>query len=201
MPITRIALIISAVFLISLFAFSFLQSQKTDKAPQIQRGQALVGGPFTLVNHDGQTVTDQSFGGKVLLVYFGFTYCPDICPTELSTLTQALDLLTPKERAKLQPLFMTVDPERDTPAALNTYLENFHPDFVGLTGSLAQVEAALTGWRIYWAKVDDPSSSAGYTYDHSALTYVMDGSNQYLAHITFGTTPEAIAEKIRAHLN
>lgn len=201
MPLTRIALIISAVFLVSLFAFSFLQSQKTDTAPEVQRGQALVGGPFTLVNQEGETVTEQSFGDKLLLIYFGFTYCPDICPTELSTLTQALDELSKDERAQIQPLFVTVDPTRDTPEAMKAYLSNFHPDFIGLTGSTEQVTAALQGWRVYWAKVDDPSSSAGYTYDHSALTYVMDKNNMYLAHITFGATPEAIVEKIRAHLN
>lgn len=201
MPLTRIALIVSAVFLVSLFGFSILQSQKGDAPPEVQRGQALVGGPFTLVNHDGETVTEQSFGGKLLLVYFGFTYCPDICPTELTTLTQALDDLTPEERAQIQPLFVTVDPERDTPDALKTYLSNFHPDFIGLTGSQEQVTAALKGWRVYWAKVDDPSSSVGYTFDHSALTYLMDANNMYLAHISFGATPEQITEKVRAHLN
>ncbi|MGB0920383.1 MAG: SCO family protein [Alphaproteobacteria bacterium] len=200
MPLTRIALIVSAVFLLSLFAFTFMQGAR-DTPPEVHRGEALIGGPFTLVDDEGTTVTPATYGDKLLLVYFGFTYCPDICPTELTALSTMLDGLSVAERAQIQPLFVTVDPARDTPAALSTYLENFHPDFVGLTGSPAQVSAALASWRIYWAKVDDPSSTAGFTYDHSALTYLMDADNQYLAHFSYGTTPEKMQNKIRSFLS
>lgn len=203
MPFTRIALIVSAVFFVSLVAFSFLQSERPapSNEGQTYQGQASVGGPFTMLDHNGNTVTESSFGGRKLLIYFGFTFCPDICPTELQALTEMLDMLSAEERAQIQPLFVTVDPERDTPEKMKEYLSNFHGDFIGLTGSPEQVAAALKGWRIYWQRVDDPSTQGGFTYDHSALTYVMDENNTYLAHFSFGTEPDAMAEKLRRFLN
>ena len=108
------------------------RAQQSAEAPTI-------GGPFTLVNHDGETVTDQDYSGRFMLVYFGFTYCPDVCPTSLTAIAEALDMLG-KHAGKIAPLFVTVDPERDTPEQMKMYVEHFHPNLVGLTGTLDQIE-------------------------------------------------------------
>jgi protein SCO1/2 len=155
-----------------------------------------VGGPFTLVDETGRTVTSDSFAGQWRLMYFGFTYCPDICPTDTARLASGLKLFEakhPDAESKVQPLFVTVDPERDTPAALAEFTDTFHPRLLGLTGSRAQIDAALKAFRIYARKVPGTAPDA-YTYDHLAILYLMgpDGAPvQFIAGPA--ATPEAIA--------
>jgi cytochrome oxidase Cu insertion factor (SCO1/SenC/PrrC family) len=156
-------------------------------------GRALVGGPFTLTDQDGRRVTDQDFRGKFMLVYFGFTYCPDVCPTALQVMAAALDKLGPKGE-RVTPVLISVDPERDTPAQLSRYVKSFHPRLVGLTGSPQEVEAAAKAYRVYVKKVPDPKSTAGYTMDHTSIVYVMGPDGQYLAHFTHATSPDVMAE-------
>jgi cytochrome oxidase Cu insertion factor (SCO1/SenC/PrrC family) len=158
-------------------------------------GQALVGGPFTLTDHTGKRVTEQDFRGRTLIVVFGFTFCPDICPTELQVISAALDQLGPKAK-NVVPLFISVDPERDTPDQLAQYVKSFHPRLVGLTGTPEEIAAAAKAYRAYFKKVPDPKSSAGYTMDHSALIYVMRPDGAYQAHFTPGVSVQTLAERL-----
>lgn len=158
-------------------------------------GQALVGGPFTLTDQNGKRVTEQDFRGKLMLIYFGFTYCPDVCPTALQVMAAALDKLGPKGE-RITPVLISVDPERDTPAQLAQYVKSFHPRLVGLTGSPQEVEAVAKAYRVYFKKVADPKSTAGYTMDHSSIVYVMGPDGQYRAHFTHATSPDVMAERL-----
>ena len=158
-------------------------------------GRALVGGPFTLVDHTGKTVTDQDFRGRFMLVYFGFTHCPDVCPSGLQVMAAALDKLGAKAE-QVTPILMTVDPDRDTPEQLASYVPSFHPRLVGLTGTPEQVAAALKAYRVYAKKVEDPKSAAGFTFDHTSLIYLMDRNGEYVAHFTHATSVDRIAERL-----
>jgi protein SCO1/2 len=158
-------------------------------------GRALVGGPFSLTDHTGRRVTDKDFRGRTLIVVFGFTFCPDVCPTELQLISAALDKLGPRAK-DAAPLFITVDPERDTPAQLASYVKSFHPRLVGLTGTQDEIDAAAKAYRVYFKKVPDPKSSAGYTMDHSALIYVMGPDGAYQAHFAPGVSVDTLAERL-----
>jgi protein SCO1/2 len=158
-------------------------------------GRALVGGPFTLTDHAGKRVTDQDFRGRTLVVMFGFTYCPDVCPTELQLISAALDKLGPKAK-DVVPLFITVDPERDTPDQLAMYVKSFHPSLVGLTGSPAEIDAVAKAYRAYFKKVPDPKSTGGYTMDHSAFIYVIGPDGAYQAHFTPGVSVATLADRL-----
>jgi protein SCO1/2 len=158
-------------------------------------GEALVGGPFTLTDHTGKRVTDQDFRGKFLLVFFGFTNCPDVCPTALQVMAAALDKLGPNA-ARITPVLISVDPAHDTPAVLATYVASFHPRLVGLTGSQAEIDAVAKAYRVYVKKVPDPKSTAGYTIDHSSIIYVMGPDGAYRSHFTHATSPEVMAERL-----
>jgi protein SCO1/2 len=158
-------------------------------------GQALVGGPFELTDHTGKRVTDRDFRGKFMLVLFGFTYCPDVCPSSLQVMAAAIDKLGAKAE-RIVPILVSVDPERDTPAQLATYVKSFHPRLVGLTGSPAEIEAVVKAYRVYVRKVPDPKSSAGFNIDHSALIYVMGPDGSYQAHFTPTTSVDVMAERL-----
>ena len=159
-----------------------------------------IGGAFDLVNDRGETVTEADFASSYLLVSFGFTSCPDICPTALQSIGQAMDLLG-SEGEQLQPLFITLDPERDTPVVVGEYAKAFHPRLVGLTGSTTQIAGAAGAYRVYYAKVPTPDDEAEYTIDHSAFIYLMGPDGAYLAHFSHNSSPEDIAAGVRAHLS
>lgn len=161
-------------------------------------GKAAIGGPFELVDHTGRTVTEANFEGQYTLVYFGFTFCPDVCPTELQAMSVALDLLG-EEAEAVTPIFITVDPERDTVELMARYREHFHPRLQALTGSSTQVAAAARAYRVYYARVEDESSTE-YLMDHSAYVYLMDRNGEYLKHFAPNTPPEGYVEAIRAIL-
>jgi cytochrome oxidase Cu insertion factor (SCO1/SenC/PrrC family) len=164
-------------------------------APMKAVGQALVGGPFTLTDHTGKRVTDQDFRGRTMLVYFGFTFCPDVCPSGLQVIAAALDMLGPKADA-IAPLFITVDPERDTPQQLAQYVKSFHPRLIGLTGSPEEIAAVTKAYRVYVKKVEDPKSTAGYTIDHSAILYVMGPDGAFETHFTHAISADALARRL-----
>ena len=158
-------------------------------------GQALVGGPFTLTDHTGKRVTDQDFRGRFMLVFFGFTFCPDVCPTALQVMAAALDKIGPKAE-QITPVLITVDPERDTPEQMASYVKSFHPRLVGLTGSPEEIEAVAKAYRAYFKRVPDPKSSGGYTIDHSAIIYVMGPDGAFRTHFTYTVNADAMAERL-----
>lgn len=162
------------------------------------RGAALIGGPFELVDHEGRPALEESFRGRLMLVYFGYTWCPDVCPTELQAMSAALDLLGAEAKA-VAPIFITVDPERDTPQVMADYREHFHPSFAALTGTTQQVAAAAKAYRIFYAKAKTERPDE-YLMDHSSFVYLMDRKGGYLTHFAPSTTPEAMAARIREHL-
>lgn len=161
-------------------------------------GKALIGGPFVLVDHTGKRVTDKDFLGRYMLVYFGYTYCPDVCPTELQVMTAALNKLGPLAD-RVTPVFITVDPERDTVEQMASYVTNFHPRLIGLTGSVEQVRAAAKAYRVYYAKTED-SSATDYLIDHSSFVYLMNPRGEYVTHFPYGLGSDKMAAQIRKHL-
>ena len=161
-------------------------------------GQALVGGPFELTDQDGNAVTDQSFKGKLMLIYFGFTFCPDACPTALGVMSAALDKLD-VAADRVVPILITVDPARDTPPVLKDYVSNFHPRMVGLTGTPEQIAKVAKEYRVFYAKAPGTAPDE-YLMDHTLLIYLMDGDGKYLAHFGPDATADQIAKEIRKHL-
>lgn len=159
-------------------------------------GRALVGGPFQLTAHDGTTVTEKSFPEEFKLIFFGFTFCPDVCPTELQVMSSALDLLG-EEAAQVRPILITVDPERDTVETMAAYVQHFHPKLVGLTGTVDQISETARTFRVYYQKVEDPGSASEYTMDHSSIVYLMDREGVFVTHFGAATPPDQMAEKIR----
>lgn len=159
---------------------------------------ALIGGPFAMVDHDGKAVTQADYAGRYMIVYFGYTFCPDVCPLGLQLIGEALDIFAENggDVSKVAPLFVTVDPERDTPEILKEYLSNFHPAFRGLSGSLAQLTEMGKAYRVYFAKVKDETSSADYLMDHTSITYLMGPDGGYVGHFSHNTTPQAMAERL-----
>lgn len=190
-----IALVL-AVALFGWIAFSGWLSQGETESGV---GEAAIGGPFTLTDQDGRPVTDRDFRGRLMLVYFGFTSCPDICPTGLQTIAQALDELG-DSAAAVAPILITVDPERDTPEALKEYVVSFHESLIGLTGSPEQIAQAAKAYRVYYQKVKLKDSSLDYSVDHSGFIYLMGRDGKYLAHFRHNTTPEEMSRRIRAKL-
>jgi len=158
-------------------------------------GQALIGGPFELVDQDGRTRKDAEFRGTHMLVFFGYTHCPDFCPTVLQAMSEALDALG-KDAGKVQPIFITIDPDRDTPKVLKDYVPNFHKSLIGLSGSDAQVATAAKAYRVYYARAGKPGTE-DYLMDHSTFTYLMGPDGKYLTHFSHGTPPKTVAARIR----
>jgi protein SCO1/2 len=163
-------------------------------------GEATIGGPFTLTDHHGNSVTDADFRGKLLLVYFGFTSCPDVCPRDVLILSEALQALG-KDADKVRALFISVDPERDTPEAMKSYLSSFHPNIIGLTGTPEQVKAAAKTYKVYYQKVETKGSAMDYVVDHSSYTYLQDGQNRYLTHFRHNTPVEEMVEGVKKYLD
>ena len=158
---------------------------------------AAVGGPFHLEDQNGRPVSDTDMKGRPFLVFFGFTHCPDVCPTTLFDISQLLKSLG-EDADRTGALFITVDPQRDTPAVLKDYLSNFDPHLRGLTGDSAAVEAALKAYRVYAKKVPLPGDD--YTMDHTAVVYLMDKEGRFVAPFNLKRAPQASAEELRRYL-
>lgn len=160
-----------------------------------QTGRALIGGNFSLIDHEGKSVTEADFRGHHTLVYFGYTFCPDVCPMELQAITETLEQLGPKADGVI-PVFITVDPERDTVPVLTDYVENFHPRLRALTGTLEEVRVATRAYRVYFKKADGPEDGDDYLMDHTSLIYFMGPDGDYITHFTFGTPPDVMAARL-----
>jgi len=158
---------------------------------------AAIGGPFKLVDQDGNQVTDKDMKGRPFLVFFGFTHCPDVCPTTLFEVSEILRALGP-DADRTRALFITVDPERDTPAVMKDYLSSFDPHLSGLTGDAAAVAAVAKAYRVYFKKV--PLDQGGYTMDHTAIVYLMDKQGRFVAPFSLKRTTEAAAADLRKYL-
>ncbi len=156
-----------------------------------------VGGPFSLSDHTGARRSDADFHGKLALVYFGFSYCPDICPTDLQEISRALALLGPQGET-IQPVFITLDPERDTAEHLAGYVELFHPRLIGLTGSAEEIRRAADAYKVFYEKVG--TGEGEYTVGHSAYVYLMDRDGRYLGFFPPNTSAERMLTIIRPHL-
>jgi cytochrome oxidase Cu insertion factor (SCO1/SenC/PrrC family) len=158
-----------------------------------------VGGPFELTDHTGRIRTERDFRGQLMLVYFGFTYCPDICPADLQAIGLALDRLG-HDGDSVQPLFVTVDPERDTAEHLADYVKLFHPRLIGLTGTTDAIRKAADAYKVYFAKTAIGKEAGDYTVDHTAFIYLMDRGGNYLGFFPPGTSADRMVEIIRPRL-
>ncbi|MCY4431204.1 MAG: SCO family protein [Rhodospirillales bacterium] len=176
-------------------AAAMLLADRGDRTPT---GTAAVGGPFALTAADGRTVTDQELLGRPFLIFFGFTSCPDVCPTTLATVGTALEALTGHER--IEALFVTLDPERDTPETAGQYAAAFHPGIIGLGGTRAQIDDAARAYRVYSARVPLEDSALGYTIDHSAFVYLMGADGTYRQHFSHAAAASEITQAVRAEL-
>jgi len=199
MPMTgnssRVVLVISA-FLAGLVVFLgaiFLIAERGSSLPTA----VTVGGPFNLVDQGGKPITDADLKGKPFLVYFGYTHCPDVCPADLFEISEVLRALG-ADADRTAALFVTVDPERDTPAVMKDYLSSFDPHLRGATGDAAQVAAIERGYRVYAKKV--PAEKGDYSMDHTALVYLMDKRGNFVAPFNLKRTPAESAAELRRYL-
>ena len=163
-------------------------------------GQAAIGGPFRLTDQNGGRVSNQDFAGKYMLIYFGYTYCPDICPMTLANMTAALDELPPDLAEQVVPIFITVDPKRDTVEQLAAYAPAFHPRLVALTGTDAEVKAATRAYRVYFRQAGGEEGGGDYLVDHSSFIYLMGPQGAYRAHFSHDASPERIASGVQREL-
>ena len=190
----------AAVLVIGGWALALFTAPDRAASVEAQQGRALIKSEFALVDQTGRAVTERDFAGRWQLVFFGFTYCPDVCPTTLATVTAVLEELG-ADADKLAPLFITVDPERDTPKVMADYVAAFDPRIVGLTGSPEQVKQAAKSFRVYYAKAEQPGGSGDYTMDHSAFVCLVDPQGHYAAHFSHNEAPDKIAERVRPYID
>ena len=193
---TRIVTVIAA-FLGGLAIFSVAIFMVAGRLPTPIPAPSAIGGPFSLVDQTGKPVTEADLKGKPSLMFFGFTHCPDICPTALFDMTQLYKALG-RDADKLQAYFVSVDPERDTPAILKEYLSSFDPRLRGLTGDPAAVAAMEKAYRVYSKKL--PLDGGGYTMDHTALVYLMDKEGRFVAPFNLKRKPEEAAAELKRYL-
>lgn len=158
---------------------------------------AAIGGPFQLTDNHGKTVTEKDLQGRPSLIFFGFTHCPDVCPTALFEMSEVMRALGP-DAARVNAYFISVDPERDTVAAMKDYLSSFDPHLKGLTGSPEAIAQVLSGYRVYAKKV--PQKDGDYTMDHTALIYLMDRGGNFVKPFDLKRTPEEAAAELKTYL-
>lgn len=196
-PLRALALLMIAL----LFGYGSVAGAETLSAAQmmddLMYGRGPIGGPFTLTDAAGRKRSDSEFRGKLMIVYFGYAYCPDVCPTDLMAITQALDALGPAADG-VQPVFVTIDPERDS-RLLADYLSAFHRSFVGLTGTPEEIRKVANSYKAFYAKVQDERSD-DYRIDHSGVIYLMDRNGEYLGFMPPQTGPDRLAEVLRKYL-
>lgn len=169
-------------------------------------GTARIGGKFSMIDHRGRQVTERDFHGKFMLMLFGYTFCPDICPTELQTMSEVLDALG-RDGDRVQPIFVTIDPGRDTAAVLADYLSNFHARFIGLTGAAGQIADIARTFGVYYSRVKsqnardrDPGQDKDYLMSHSAYIFLMDGNGKFRAAFRAGFARDDMVRRIREEL-
>ena len=193
-----LALIVAAAGLWSLWVLW----PRANPAPRPVAVAAEIGGPFALTDQRGERVTDVDLRGHYLLIYFGYTYCPDVCPTELQDMARALDLLGDKA-SRVTPVFITIDPARDRVAVMADYVAHFHPRLIGLTGTDAEIAQAAKAYRVYYAKVESTGDVDGDSYlmDHSSYIYLVDPEGRFLTVYSYGQSPEDMAADVAARID
>lgn len=191
---------IAAVFFASMAGYRWVQLEDSNAGVPLVRSQQVsaIKAKFSLVDQMGQPVTEQTYRGKFMLVFFGFTYCPQVCPTTLTRITDVMELLG-NDADRVVPLLFTVDPDRDTPAVLGDYLKPFDPRIRGLTGPTDDVKAAQSAFRIFASRVPT-AGGTDYTVDHSALIYLIGPDGDYRTHSAHEASAEEIADRIRRFL-
>ena len=198
----KISLGLAAAGLLTLLGLLLVELQTRETA--VRRFQDVaIGGAFSLTNEQGQPRSEADCAGRPMLIYFGFTFCPDVCPLSLDVMGAALETLetqNPKAFNALQPVFISVDPARDTPEQLADYLSYFHPKISGLTGSPEQIAQVKKAFRVYAVRRDAAEDPQNYNVDHSSFFYLMDGKGRYLAHFDHALEAEVLAQKIAAKL-
>jgi protein SCO1 len=196
MPMKNSFRVLAAALLCLLSAGLSLGWWRSAEESSLASATPTIGGPFTLTNaEDGSTVTERSYRGKIMLIYFGYTYCPDACPTTLNTIVKALDELGPLAD-HVQTLFITIDPQRDTRAVLSDYVKSFGPRIVGLTGTPAQIAAAAKVYRVYYAPHEAKDLPNGYLMDHTSVVFIMDENGRFLATFTPDTSAAQMADRL-----
>ena len=195
----RILMAIAGLLAALVLGLAFFWQPELPERP-LPRAALPEGGDFTLQSADGP-VSLKDFRGKVVLVYFGYTYCPDICPTSLAATSEGLKQLTPEELARVAMIFVSVDPKRDTPARLKEYVEFFHPAIVGVTGAPEEIAAIAKRYGVFYAEQKVETAGDGYVVDHSADTYVISADGKLVGKIAHATPPDQVAETIRKYLN
>jgi protein SCO1/2 len=196
-PRTARVLLILGAFTAGLVLFSAVIFIVTGRAPAPIAMTSAVGGPFELVDQNGKSITDRDLKGHPFLVFFGFTHCPDICPTTLFEVSEILRALGPQAK-DVRALFVTVDPQRDTPDKLKDYLSSFDPRVVGVTGTPEEIRAVERAYRVYAKKV--PLDGGNYTMDHTALVYLMDKNGRFVAPFNVKRRPEEAAADLKRYL-
>jgi protein SCO1/2 len=191
-------LALCALAALALLPLPLLHADDAPSAAQLMDdlmwARGPIGGPFALIDHDGRRRTDAEFRGKLMVIYFGYIGCPDICPADLMSIALALDQLGDAADA-VQPIFITLDPERDTPAHLAEYVKAFHPRLLGLTGAPEEIRKVATAYKAYYAKVGN-AGGADDAVDHTAFIYLVGRDGQYLGFLPPSTTPERLRNVI-----
>jgi protein SCO1/2 len=192
----RVLLFLGTITVLAIFAMIALKVDQNIERSSSQNS-AFIGGKFSLLNQNAQPITEKNLLGYHALIFFGYTYCPDVCPTVLQTVSVGLDLVD-NGSTKIRPVFITIDPERDTPKVLKSYLENFHPLITGLTGTSEQVKKAAKAFGVYYAKAKGSKElQDNYLMDHSGGIYLMGPDGKFIKRFSHSVTPEEIAGKIK----
>jgi protein SCO1/2 len=191
------ALVVVAALFGSCAAAQAQQPSAAQMMDDLMYGRGSVGGPFTLTDQNGKPRSDSEFRGKLMIVYFGYSYCPDVCPTDLMAITQALDALGPAAEG-IQPIFITIDPERDT-RLLADYVSAFHRSLIGLTGSAEEIRRVANLYKAFYAKVQG-ERSGDYSIDHTGVIYLMGRKGEYLGFMPPQTNPDRLTEILRKNL-
>lgn len=193
----RVVFVVSAILAVLAVEWAVLRfidrPSTSQSVPTSVARAAVPGGGFSLVDHRGVRVSDRAFEGRLMLLVFGYTACPDVCPTTLQQVATALDLLG--DAPDVQPVFITLDPERDDPAVLNDYVAAFHPRLIGLTGSMSDIDRVAKAYQVYYAKTDVVDGD--YFLDHSAHVYVLDGQGRVATYLRSDATAQEIVRAVR----
>jgi len=201
---TKIIAVVAII--IAIVAIYFIMTATVKDKPLAGRGNEIdrqgsvdIGGNFTLTDQDGKTFTNAQLKGKLSLIYFGFTFCPDICPTSLQKITKVINTLD-KYGIDVTPVFITIDPKRDTSSSLKKYLGHFHQKFIGLTGNADDIKSVADKFKVYYALAPGSGSGANdYLLDHTSLVYIMDKNGRYMTHFHIDSKPEEMIEYLRIH--
>jgi cytochrome oxidase Cu insertion factor (SCO1/SenC/PrrC family) len=192
---SRAKLIAAAVMIILAVIVAAL-ALTTLKPAQIGSGTASIGGPFTMVNQKGETVTEKNYAGQYMLMFFGFTNCGDVCPAELQVMAAAFAEMGPLAD-RITPIFVSIDPERDTPQVMANYVKNFHPRLQGLTGSAEQIATFARAYHIYYQKVPNANDPKDYEMDHSSILYLMGPDGKFVKYFPYTTDAKLLAEDLK----